>query len=331
MTRPRLRLTLFLALTLTTLGSHAQWQKVERSSLEETIRLDGVIEAVQRSTVSAQTSGTVMALPYDVDDSVEAGELIVQLEDNEQRSRLNQAESAVSEAEANLEDARQRFERIEQLFERDVASRSDFDQARNNLNAANARLARARSEVEEARKQLDYTRVKAPYSGIVTDRHVEVGESVSPGQPLMTGLSLERLRVVVNVPQRYADIARRERQAEVRLSDGRILETGDMTFYPYADPATHSFRLRLQLNEPDGQLFPGMLVRVHLPVKAREALWIPESALIQRSELRAVQVLDENDQPRLRQVRIGVRRNGQLEVLSGLSEGERIVTEPHRD
>ena len=331
MTLRRSQLIFLLLLILGAMPGHAQYQSVERSTLEETLRLDGVIEAVQRSTVSAQTSGTVMALPYDVDDSVDAGELIVQLEDNEQRSRLNQAESAVSEAEANLEDARQRFERIEQLFERDVASRSDFDQARNNLNAANARLARARSEVEEARKQLDYTRVKAPYSGIVTDRHVEVGESVSPGQPLMTGLSLERLRVVVNVPQRYADIARRERQAEVRLSDGRILETGDMTFYPYADPATHSFRLRLQLNEPDGQLFPGMLVQVHLPVAAREALWIPESALIRRSELRAVQVLDENDDPRLRQVRIGVRRNGQLEVLSGLSEGERIVTEPHRE
>ncbi|MEC7728995.1 MAG: efflux RND transporter periplasmic adaptor subunit [Pseudomonadota bacterium] len=303
-------------------------ETVERSLLQETVHLDGVIEAVQQSTVSAQTSGTVRSLPFDVDDSVAAGDLIVQLEDSEQRSRLRQAEAGLEEAEAALADAGQRFERIEAVHERGLVSRQEFDQARNNLAAARARVERAQASVSEAQEQLSYTRVLAPYGGILTERHVEVGESVNPGQPLLSGLSLEQLRVVVDLPQKYAKLARTERQAQVTLADGRVLETGEMTFYPYANPQTHTFRLRMRLSEPNGSLFPGMLVKVSVPVNSREALWVPASSLIQRSELRAVFVLDQQDQPRLRQVRTGVRDNGRLEILAGLSEGERVVTNP---
>lgn len=300
----------------------------ERSEFHETIQLDGVIEAVQQSTVSAQTSGTVQQLPFDVDDSVVAGDLIVRLEDSEQRSRLRQARAGLEEAEAALTDARQRFERIEAVHERGLVSRQEFDQARNSLAAARARVDRARGEVSVAEEQLSYTRIEAPYSGILTERHVELGETVNPGQPLLSGLSLEQLRVVVDLPQMYAEVARNERQARVTLADGRVLETGEITFYPYADPATHTFRLRMRLNEPNGSLFPGMLVKVGVPVASRDALWVPASSLIHRSELRAVFVMDDQDRPRLRQVRTGVRDNGRLEILAGLSEGERVVTNP---
>jgi len=249
-----------VALGLLTSAAHGQGSAealttaaAGRSEFHEIVHLDGVIEAVQQSTVSAQTSGTVLSLPYDVDDSVAAGELIVQLEDSEQRSRLRQAQAGLEEAEAALLDAGQRFERIKAVYERGLASRQEFDQTGNNLAAARAR---------------------------------------------------------------------------VTLADGRVLETGEMTFYPYANPQTHTFRLRMRLSEPNGSLFPGMLVKVGVPVASREALWVPASSLIQRSELRAVFVLDEQDRPRLRQVRTGMRDNGRLEILAGLSEGDRVVTNP---
>ncbi|XKH02401.1 efflux RND transporter periplasmic adaptor subunit [Marinobacter nauticus] len=302
--------------------------EVRPAPLQEMVHLDGVIEAVKQSTVSAQTSGTVVELPFDVDDSVTAGDLIARLDDTEQRSRLNQAQAGLEEARSGLQDARQQYQRIAAIRERGLVSQQEFDTARNNLNAAQARVERARAAVEEAREQLDYTRVVAPYGGIVTERHVEIGESVSPGQPLLSGLSLEQLRVVVDLPQQYADIARSEKRATVTLSDGRVLDTGEMTFYPYADPQTHTFRLRMRLTEPNGTLFPGMLVKVGVPVATREALWIPESALVQRSELRAVFALNEQGQPRLRQIRVGVHQDNRLEVLAGLSEGERVVANP---
>lgn len=328
MRHPGCIVVILLLLTPAMTFAQPAFETVKRRPLHETVHLDGVIEAVQQSTVSAQTSGTVQSLPFDVDDSVNAGDLIVQLEDSEQRSRLRQAQAGLEEAEAALSDARQRFERIEAIHERGLVSRQEFDQARNSLAAARARVERARGTVAEAEQQLSYTRVEAPYGGILTERHVELGESVSPGQPLLSGLSLEQLRVVVDLPQKYAEFARTERHAKVTLVDGQVLETGEMTFYPYADPQTHTFRLRMRLNEPGGSLFPGMLVKVGVPVASREALWVPVSSLIHRSELRAVFVLDEQDRPRLRQVRTGVRDNGSLEILAGLSAGERVITNP---
>ncbi len=332
MTIKRFNRMCFLVAALMAAGAvqATEWVVVERGSLVEHLRLDGVVEAVQQSTVSAQTSGTVVELPFDVDDVVDAGVLIARLDDTEQRARLNQARADQDEAESGLDDAERQFDRIESLHERGVATQAEFDNARNALAGARARLSRAAAALAEASEQLDYTRVTAPYSGIVTRRHVELGEAVAPGAPLLSGFSLEELRVVVSIPQQFAELARRERQAEVSLNDGRVLSTGRMTFFPYADPATHTFRLRMELQEPDGTLFPGMLVRVGLPVGERQALLIPESALFRRGELRAVYVLDDQDRPRLRQLRIGTRFDGRLEVLAGLDEGERIAADPLR-
>lgn len=306
-----------------------EWIPVARATLVEKVRLDGSVEAVQESTVSAQTAGTIMELPFDVDDQVEQGALIARLEDTEQRSRLRQAEGNREEAEASLLDARQQFERIESLYQQDVASRSDFDEARNRLDGARARFVRAEAAVAEAREELDYTRVEAPYSGVVTERHVEVGESVRPGQPLLSGFSLDELRVVAGVPQRYVEHAHDASRLTVWLDDGRVLPVTRITVFPFADAESHSFRVRLYLEERADGIAPGMLVRVDLAADEREALWIPAESLLQRGELRAVFVRDEQDQPRLRQVRVGVRENDRLEILSGLEADEAVAARPN--
>lgn len=313
---------------LTNPAGAVEWAQVERASLVESVRLDGMVEAVQESTVSAQTAGTIVELPYDVDDVVEPDALIARLEDTEQQARLEQAEANLEEAEASLEDATQRYRRIEPLAERGVASQSDLDEARNALNAARARVARARSGVAEAREQLAYTRITAPYGGIITARHVEIGESVRPGQPLLSGFALDPLRVVVSVPQRYIDRVDDQSDLSVILDDGRQLEIGEITRFPFAEAPGHGVTVRITFANGKMDVYPGQLVRVLLPVERREALWIPAESLLRRSELRAVFVRDESGPPRLRQVRIGAREGDRLEVLSGLSEGEEVALDP---
>jgi len=331
-----LRIAVLVLLLPTVLVSPAQaqsaaidWRPVERAPLVEKVRLDGLVEAVRGSTVSAQTAGTVMELPFDVDDAVEQGALIARLEDTEQRSRLRQAQGNLEEAEAGLLDARQQFERIESLFERNVVSRSDLDEVRNRLDGAQARFGRAEAAVAEARKELEYTRVEAPYTGVVTERHVEVGESVRPGQPLLSGFSLDELRVVVAVPQRYIDYARDGSRLSVSGSNGRRLAVEQITVFPFADAESHSFRVRLFLEPDADDVAPGMLVRVDLAAGERPALWIPADSLLQRGELRAVFVQDERGQPRLRQVRVGVREGDRLEILSGLDETDVVAARPY--
>ncbi|ADU66002.1 efflux transporter, RND family, MFP subunit [Desulfurispirillum indicum S5] len=295
----------------------------------EYLQLDGTVEAVRQSTVSAQTSGTVKAIYFDVDDAVPAGALILELDDREHRARVNQARAAFNEATAGLNDAQSNHERVKRLHEQGIASPAQFDQARNQLSAAQARLARSQAALEESQQHLAYTSISAPYGGLVTRRHVEIGEAVSPGTPLLSGLTLEELRVVTALPQRFAALSRQERKFRVIMDDGTPLETGVTTLYPYADPSTHTFRVRIDIENPAASLFPGMLVRVEVPVAQRSALWIPTTSLVRQGELRAVYVMDENMRPRLRQVRVGSHDGELLEILAGLSAGEIIALHPH--
>lgn len=291
--------------------------------------LDGQVEAVQQATVSAQTSGRVVEVIYDVDDFVQAGDLLLRLRDTEQRARLEQAEAALREARARFEEARAEYVRIEGIFERQLISRAEMDRATAALESARARLESARAAREEAQEQLEYTRVRAPYAGIVTQRHVEVGETVNPGQPLMSGLSLETLRVVAQVPQRFINDVRTHDQARILLQDGRRVEARALTFFPYADPRSATFRVRARLPEGVPGLFPGMFVKVAFQVAERRCLVVPAPALVRRSELAAVYVVDDEGGIRLRQVRPGRHvDDGQVEILAGLEPGERVALDP---
>ena len=287
---------------------------------------DGTVEAVHQATVSAQTGGRIAELNYDVDDYVEQGSILVRFTDEEQQAALGQAEAQLVEARARSTEAEEDYRRAQNLQERGLGSQRDLDRALAARDSANARVTAAESAVASARQRLDYTTVKAPYAGIVTQRHVELGETVSPGQPLMSGLSLERLRVVVDLPQAVAIEVRKDPVAAVITSEGRV-ESGKITLFPVADPVTNTFRARLDL--PDGQygLYPGMFVKVVFAIGEAERLLAPAGAILHRSEVTAVYVVNDAG-VRLRQVRTGQDFGDRVEILSGLEAGERVATDP---
>ncbi len=287
---------------------------------------DGRIEAVNQATVSAQTSGRIAELPFDVNDFVDAGKVIMRFTDTEQRAAMTRAEAALEEARARNAEADQEFNRVSNMFDNQTVSRARFDQAKANRDAAQARLSAARSGVATAKEQLEYTVVRAPYAGIVAKRHVELGELVSPGQPLITGLSLQSLRVNVDVPQSMFHAVRTIGKAFVYIDDERIAGK-ELTFFPIADTAANTFRVRVDLPDGSATLYPGMIVKVGFVVGETERLLIPATAVVRRSELSAVYVVSD-DRVTLRQVRLGRRYGDSIEVLGGLSEGESVATDP---
>jgi len=288
---------------------------------------DGTVEAVNQATVSAQTAGRIAEVFYDVDDYVQAGAAIVRFTDVEQQSALRQARAAQTEATARSNQAQEEFRRVEGLFESGSASKREYDQALAARDAATARVAAATSAVAAAEQRLEYTLVRAPYAGIVTERHVEVGEAVSVGQPLISGLSLEELRVVADLPQQAAAEVRQHRKAAVLTDEGRIAAKA-VTIFPFADSASNTFRVRVDL--PDGQfsLYPGMFVKVAFVVGESRRRLVPTAALIRRSEVTGVYVIDNDGNIRLRQVRTGGTFGDMTEVLAGLHAGERVADDP---
>ncbi|MBT8070328.1 MAG: efflux RND transporter periplasmic adaptor subunit [Xanthomonadales bacterium] len=289
---------------------------------------DGTVEAVHQATMSAQTGGRIAELNYDVDDFVEVGSVLVRFTDVEQRSALRQANAQLAEARARQTESEEEYRRAQELKQRGLGSQRDLDRALAARDSAIARVASAESAIETAQQQLDYTTVKAPYAGIVTKRFVERGETVAPGQPLMSGLSLEKLRVAVDLPQTVATEVRKNPQASVVTAEGRVAAT-DITLFPIADPVTNTFRVRLEL--PDGQfgLYPGMFVKAAFAIGEAERLLIPAQAVLRRSEVTAVYVVGEEG-VRLRQVRTGQQFGEHIEILSGLADGEKVALDPVR-
>jgi RND family efflux transporter MFP subunit len=290
---------------------------------------DGTVEAVNRATMSAQTSGRIAEVYFDVDDYVEAGQAIVRFTNLEQQAALASAEAALSEAVARQKQSDEDFRRVEGLFNSGSSSKREYDQATAARDAAIARVAAARSAIATAEQQLEYTLVRAPYAGIVTERFVEVGESIAVGQPLMSGLSLESLRVVVDIPQHVAARVR-EFQTAFILTDAARIPAAKLTIFPFADSTSNTFTVRIELPPGQFDLYPGMFVKASFVVGDEERLLVARSALIRRSEVSGVYVVNEDDEVRFRQVRVGGVFGDRVEVLAGLAQGERVAVDPVR-
>jgi RND family efflux transporter MFP subunit len=300
---------------------------VERSEVPLERLFDGTVEAVNQATMSAQTSGRIAEVFYDVDDYVEAGSPVVRFSNVEQDAALQLANASLAEAVARSTQANDDFARVSGLFESGSSSQREYDQALAARDSTTARVAAARSAVEAAKQQVEYTLVRAPYAGIVIERHVEPGEAVGVGQPLMSGLSLEALRVVVDLPQQVAAAVREHRKAFV-LPDEERVEAASVTLFPYAHSASNTFRVRIELPEGQFGLYPGMFVKVAFVVGTSDRLLVPTAALLRRSEVTGVYVSDDTSRLRMRQVRVGREFGDHTEVLAGLREGERVATDP---
>ena len=293
---------------------------------------DGVIEAVADTTISAQTNARVLELPFDVGDRVAKGDVLVRFTDIEQKSGQRAAAAYVAAARAALRDAEAQWQRVEEVVGRGLMARAQLDAARARRDAARANLGAAEAVLRSAGQQADYTVVRAPFDGVVTHRYVEVGEAVQSGpptpQPLIALAALDALRVEVVVPQSAADRIREQGRAEIVGPGGDRVRAAEVTVFPYADPATHTFRVRVALPGGTTGLYPGMTVKVAFAVGQAQRLLVPASALVRRGELSGVYVIDPDGSVGLRQLRLGHRFGDQLEVLAGLAPGDRIASDP---
>jgi len=292
-------------------------------------RFDGSVEAVNKSTISAQTTGRIMEINFDVDDYVEAGSVIVRFFDTEHKARLKQAESALMAASARRLAADQTFQRTQTLFKNGTVAKAAFDTAKSNFDAATASQDSAKAAVQQAREQLSYTIVRAPYSGFVVQRHVQIGEIANTGQPLMTGFSLEKLRVKSDVPQQFATAIRQGNQAIVYGPGNAAIKASGLTVFPFADPKSNTVTVRIALPDGTKNVFPGMLVKTAFKVGEKTVLSIPQSAVVRRGEVIGAYVLDSEGILHLQQIRTGRALNDtEIEVLSGLQKGDKVAIDP---
>jgi len=290
---------------------------VQQEKLPRTSVVDATVEAVQQATVSSQVSGRIVQINFDVDDYVKKGEVIIRLRDKEQRAALDAAK-------ARYDEAQREYQRVREIYAKKLVAKAVLDRAE-------AQLKATRAAVAQAQEALEHTVIRAPYSGIVVKRLVELGETARPGEPLMTGLSLEKLRAVVNLPQSLIYTVRQHQVAYVWVGEDRQIrvKSDSLTISPFADPNSHTFLVRVNLPLGDHHIYPGMYTKVEFVTGEANYLVIPAQAVAHRSEVTAVYVQGDKGSLSLRQVRLGeALPDNRVEVLAGLSAGENVVLDP---
>lgn len=293
---------------------------------------DGVIEAVNATTLAAQTNARVKETPVDVGERVRAGDVLLRFSDVEQDSARRSARALVAAARATYAEAQADWQRLDEVYARKLVARADLDRATARRDAARAALASAEAALASAGQVADYTVVRAPFDGVVTARLVEVGQAVQAGppqpQPLIALAALDALRAEVRVPQETAEAIRARGVAAILLPDGTRIAASEVQVLPTADPASHSFPIRVTLPASTAGLWPGMTVRVAFALGEGETLALPATSIVRRGELDGAYVLDAEGQPRLRMLRLGHARDGEVEILAGLAAGERVALDP---
>jgi len=303
---------------------------VQYREVAQTFGADGVVEATRQSTVSAQIAGRVKEVLFDVGDRVEKGQVILRIDEREAAQALAGSQAQVLQAQAAMQNAKANYERARQLFAQKFISQAALDKAQADYKIALAQAAASQAGAGQASIAHGYSAVIAPYGGVVAARLVEVGEMVVPGKPLMTGFDPGNMRVVASVPQdKLADIgAKPEVMVEVP-SLQRWIKAASVTVQPVADARTHSTQVRVYLPTNEPGIYPGMFVRAHFSVGMANKLLIPASAVLRRSEVVAVYVVDEKGGVRLRQIRLGEPAGqDEVEVLAGLNPGEKVALDP---
>ena len=303
--------------------------EIQTSTYAEWLTLHATVEAVNQSTVSSQISGAIKEIRVDINDRVMAGDIIVELQNQKELATLEEAEANLTQAKAANEDIQLQLNRNKTLFKENSIAKGQLDSIQAQADGAAATIRAAEARVDLAKEQLSYTLIKAPYNGIVVDRMVEVGESVNAGSPVMTGLSLDELRVIADSPQRY--IHRIDTSNGIQIVQNEINLTAlDVTVFPFANTGSHSFRIRADIANSDNLLLPGMWVKARIPIGQSDSIRIPSTSLLSKGALTQVYVQNEQG-PRLRVVRIGRRFDGMIEVLSGLRVNDKIIIDGYAE
>jgi membrane fusion protein, multidrug efflux system len=298
--------------------------------------IDGSLQAVRQSVLSAQASGRIASLSVKAGDRVKAGQVLAVIDDRATQAGVVQAQAGVAQAEANLANARAAFERTKELRAQGFVAQAALDTAQAQFRAAEAGTAAARAGQTQASVAQGFTRLTAPWDGWVLATHAEAGSLAMPGAPVLTVYAPQPIRAVVYVPVSRQPLAGQTQRVEVRLPDGRWVQPVSQTVLPTADPVSQTVEWRLDLSEADGAgQVPGRQVQVRFVGGEAQRLVVPASALLRRGELTAVYVVtpraDGTQGFALRAVRVGTSHGESgVEILAGLKAGDRVALDPVR-
>jgi RND family efflux transporter MFP subunit len=323
--------------------TQARVVKSQEQQVPLNIRSTGTVHARETAVVSAQVVGRIQQVLVREGDSVRAGQTMVVLDDSALRASVDQAQAAVkasqdeqAAAQTDATLAASTLERYRQLQTEKSVSPQEMDEVAQRAGAASARLEAVRAQTEAARAQesgahtmLGYSRLVAPFAGIVTVRMADPGTLASPGVPLLQVDQAGALQLQATVDESAIGAIHKGMKAQVAIDGASSADIAGTVaeIDPAADPASHSFLVKIDL-PASSQLRAGMYGTAEFANGVRQAIVIPHSAVVSRGSLVCAYVLDAQGIAQLRYLTLGAQQGNLAEVLSGISPGETLVDDP---
>lgn len=320
--------------------------RVVESRLEQApvnVSATGTLHARETAILQAQVMGRVQQVLVHEGDTVKGGETLVILDDSTLRASAAQADAAVKAAgnqvfaaQSNADLAVSTLARYKQLQAEKSVSPQEMDEVTRRaegeaaqVDALKAQENAAKAQAGGARAMLDYTRIRAPFAGVVTARMVDPGAMAAPGVPLLQVDSMGALQLEATVDESAIGAVHVGMKIALHVAS---VSTGATTgtvaqIVPAADPASRSFLVKIDL-APSKELRAGMYGTAEIVTGTRQVILAPSSAVVARGALECAYVVDASGTAQLRYLTLGSTRNNAVEVLSGLSAGERVVDQP---
>lgn len=303
-------------------------QTVRLTDYAPTLTLTGEIAARAQSDLSFRITGRIIERKVDVGANVDAGELLARLEPREQKADVDAGIAAVHAAEAKLRQVTSAFERQKSLLNQGFTTRRDYDQAEQDYRTAQAALDNARAQLATARDSLSHAELRAPLSGVITVRNMEVGQVVQAAQPVVTLAHNGPRDAVVNVQEAVVSTIKGGRIELVLLSDPKIKTVGEVReVAPAVDATTGTVRVKIGIAHAPPEMLLGSAVTVTAQAKPRQMAILPWSALTSDSGQPAVWLTDPHSRKvTLRRIVIETFNSSDIVVRDGLRPGELVVT-----
>lgn len=313
-----------------------RYQQVYAMGGDRERSFSGVAEASMESRLSFKVSGTVRRVPVKVGDTVQAGQLLAELDPEDYDLQVQEAQASLARAQAEARNAEADYGRVRALYENSNASKNDLDAARAGSESAQAQVKAAEKHLELARLQKSYTRLNAPADGAIADVTIEVNENVSPGQPVVLLTAGSEIEVRVSVPEALIASVREGEDATAqfdalpgqrfaaRVTEVGVAPTGGATTYP----------VKVTLVEVPETVRPGMAATVNLRSSSggsgADRYVVPPGAVGEDQEGRFVFLVEETTEgmgvAHRHPVRVGELTDQGLEITEGVSDGDLLVT-----
>ncbi len=296
------------------------------SEFDDIIEVSGTVEANDDAILSAQSSGTITSL-VPLGRTVQQGGTVAQTDASLPNASLAQAQAVLDQAQAQAAFAEDNFNRQQGLYADSIISALEFENVRTQRASANASVAQARAAVQQAQAQLRFTRVVAPFSGVVEEHLVERGEQVNPGTPVARIVSTRDVKITAGVPERFAGNINVGDEVQVRLQAyGNEMRTGRITFVGSAvNPQTRTFPIEVSMGNAGGMLKPAMVATVLVRrEQIQDALVVPRAAIVREADGEIAYVVT-NGEAQSRRVTTGSSYGDRVVVTSGLSAGDELI------